>query len=58
MDSAAGRATGGREEIGTRVDSQCPQRGAFSLVGGELVRAALSQLGIPVRINRVYGRLD
>ena len=41
MDAARGRAAGGGDEVGTGADCQCPQRGAFSLVGGELVRVVL-----------------
>ena len=41
MGAATGRATGGGEEVVASVDSRCQQRGAFSLVVGELVRVAL-----------------
>ena len=41
MGAAGGRSTGGSEEFGTGADSQCPQLGAFSLVGGELFRVVL-----------------
>ena len=41
MGAARGRETGGGKEVGTGANSQCPQREAFSLVGGELVRVAL-----------------
>ena len=38
VGAARGRATGGCEEVRTGADSQCSQRGAFSLVGSGLVR--------------------
>ena len=36
MGAATGRATRGSEEVGTGIDSQCPQRGAFNVVGGRV----------------------
>ena len=46
MGAATGRATGGSKEVGTGADSQCPQRGTFTVVGDGFVRVALVNIHI------------
>ena len=55
VGAVRGRAIRGCEEVGTGADSQCSQRGAFSVVGSEVVRVGPRSVKVdehyPIRSN-------